>query len=240
MTKKSIENIDSGRAEKILAEKQKKKRCAILGTSRSVDDAPWEDESIEIWAIASVLGRKRYNRIFEMHDGCSSIVFKHMINAGCPIYMREIRKDVPTSVEYPLAPILEAMGRHFSNSISYMIALAIYEEFEEIHLYGVNMEYGSEYINQKPSVDYCVGFARGMGIAVYIPDDSDVARTHRLYGYETTSLHKKMVNRLELIQDELAAWKQKERGAMEMRAKHEGGEEMIKYVCNYLETTKLD
>jgi len=27
---------------------------------------------------------------------------------------------------------------------------------------------------------------------------------------------------------------------MEMRAKHEGGEEMIKYVCNYLETTKLD
>jgi len=210
------------------------KRCAILGSSRSVDDAPWNNKSIEIWAMASILGRPRYNRLFEMHDGTNKAVFDNMINAGCPVYMRTVSPKVPNSVAYPLEPILAAFGRHFSNTISYMVALAIMEEYKEIFLYGVNMEYGSEYGLQKPSLDYVIGFARGMGIAVYIPDDSDVARTHELYGYETSSLHKKMVKRQDLVQTELSILKQKERHAIEMRAKHEGGDEMLTYIVTYL------
>ncbi len=210
------------------------KRCAIIGSSRSVDDAPWDNKSIEIWSIASILGRPRYDRIFEMHDGMDTEVFNHVLNAGCPVYMKEVNPRVPKSVRYPIEPVLAAFGRHFSNTISYMVALAILEEYKEIQFYGVNMEFGSEYGVEKPSLDYCVGVARGRGIAVYIPDDSDVARTHHLYGYETTSLHKKMVKRQDVIRREINIQKQKVRIAVEMLAKLEGGDEMLTYINTYL------
>ena len=87
-------------------------------------------------------------------------------------------------VAYPIKEIIVEFGTYFTNTISYMIALAIKEKFKEIHLYGIDMSHTAEYGEQRPSCEYFVGLARGMGIKVMIPVASDLLKTARLYGFE--------------------------------------------------------
>jgi hypothetical protein len=65
-----------------------------------------------------------------------------------------------------------------------MIALAILEGFEEIHIYGVNMSHFTEYQIQKPSVEYYLGLAKGLGIKIYVPPVSDLLKSNFLYGLD--------------------------------------------------------
>jgi hypothetical protein len=79
-----------------------------------------------------------------------------------------------------------------------MILLAVYEGFEEIHVYGVDMatkeeiktadgkmEVTGEYIWQRPSVEAACAFALGRGIKVLIPQNSELCKFPQDYGFET-------------------------------------------------------
>jgi len=112
-----------------------------------------------------------------------------------PIYMQEVYPDIPASVRYPLEDIINEFGverldnsnikdAYFTNSISFMTALAIYEGFEEIHIYGVDMAVNEEYGEQRPSCEYYLGIARGRGIKIYIPPEADLLKARFMYGYE--------------------------------------------------------
>lgn len=70
---------------------------------------------------------------------------------------------------------------YLSSSIAYELALAIYEGFEEIHLYGVDLVTDAEYAWQKPGVEYLLGFALGKGIRVVLPVNCPLLRG-TLYG----------------------------------------------------------
>jgi hypothetical protein len=83
---------------------------------------------------------------------------------------------------------------YFTNTISYMIALAIYEEFEVIEIYGVDMAVGTEYNEQRPSCEYYIGIAKGRGIDIKLPAACDLMKARHIYGFEN---------------DKIAAWKQK-------------------------------
>jgi len=113
-----------------------------------------------------------------------------------PIYMLgtdEREQEIPMAVPYPITEIKQGFGTYFTNSISYQIVLAIYEGFKEIHLYGVEMALSGEYGYQRPSVEYFLGLARGMGIKVYLPERCDLLTTVVLYGYED---HHRMAEKL--------------------------------------------
>jgi hypothetical protein len=116
---------------------------------------------------------------------------------ACPVYMQEVNPDVPTSVRFPLEEMLQTFksrgltgARYFTNSISYMLAYALYEglavghQWDEIQIFGVDMAVGDEYIAQRPSCEYWIGIAEGMGVKVFIPDASDLCKTAFLYAYE--------------------------------------------------------
>lgn len=62
-----------------------------------------------------------------------------------PIYMQKREPDVPCSIPLPKDLILSKFRPYFTNSISWELALAIHEGFEEIHVYGVDMAQDSEY-----------------------------------------------------------------------------------------------
>ncbi len=116
---------------------------------------------------------------------------------ACPVYMQDVNPNVPRSVRFPLEEMLRTYAargltgaRYFTNSISFMIAYAVYEglvcghQWDEIHIYGVDMAVGDEYIAQRPSCEYWIGIAEGMGVKVYIPDASDLCKTTFLYAWE--------------------------------------------------------
>lgn len=120
-----------------------------------------------------------------------------------PIYLLEPRPEVPE------ARIIdrEALYRYFSfdgvkrnhyftNTISWQLGVAIMEMVPEpggravpgaeLGVWGVDMMMaggqGSEYGYQRPSCEMLLGWARGAGIVVHIPDESDLCKTAFVYG----------------------------------------------------------
>ena len=88
---------------------------------------------------------------------------------------------------YPLDKISRYFGtKYFTNSIAYMMALAIKKKPKEIHLWGVEMDGGGAYAFEKPCVLYWVGQAEARGIKVV--SASRLTEPVYLYGYEDLSL----------------------------------------------------
>jgi len=167
------------------------KRLCILGTAQTLKEAPI-NEDYEFWALNDmykVVPVERISRWFEIHK-CDTVETKTqhiqvLSQLSIPIYMQEQHPEIPTSVKYPLETLIEHFGRRFFNStIDYMIALAIYEGYQDISIYGVHMSYMEEYGEQRPSCLYWLGVAEGKGIKIHIPDDSDLLKSYWLYGYE--------------------------------------------------------
>ena len=105
-----------------------------------------------------------------------------------PIYVREEYVDqFPSAVAFPEKEIIRKFGRYFSSQIAWMMALAIHEKYEEIHLYGIHMVMDDEYHFQKEGIEYYIGLARGMGIKVFIPPGCELLKTAFLYGFEDPS-----------------------------------------------------
>ena len=159
---------------------------------------------------------------------------------GFPIYMQERIAEIPMSVEYPKYMISDHFRRYFTNSISWMLATAIFETleawqygidgFEEIALFGVDMAMGgagSEYSFERPSVEYFCGIVDGMnkaraasglkGVNLIIPQKSDICKTLFLYPFEETApfREKLMARKTELKQrlDQFSAQEQQGRDA---------------------------
>jgi hypothetical protein len=180
------------------------KKVAIVGFADTRDQAPFDDLTWEIWGLNDLHTMlKRYDRWFDIHPRDNieqdtnlmrnrgqtppeNIGLSGLRKLNVPVYMQDRFEDIPNSMKFPLAEVTSAfpMGKYMTNSISYMIALAILEGFEEISVYGVDMAVGTEYVNQRPSCEYWIGVAAGRGIKIYIPDASDLCKTRFMYGFE--------------------------------------------------------
>lgn len=175
-------------------------KVAIIGYTPTRKDAPYKDKSWEIWGLNDLYKFKaeddvqRWDRWFEMHEpSLKGNDERHSFDQRvaefnkwkCPVYMQAKHPEVPTSIEYPLATMIEQYGNYFTNSISYMIALAIHEGAKEIGIYGVDMSTSEEYGSQRPSVEYYLGIAKGKGIKLDIHPACDLLKARFLYGYET-------------------------------------------------------
>jgi hypothetical protein len=172
-----------------------KNKVVILGSAETWTQAPFTDDSFEIWALNDMFSViPRAEVWFEMHSiseiqnhicrGADVNYYDWYKHAQIPIYMQKKVVEIPYSIEYPLKEIIDLFGDYLTNTISYEIALAIYMGYEEIHLYGVNMALSEEYMNQRPSCEYYIGIAKGMGIKIHIPKESSLLKTNFLYGYD--------------------------------------------------------
>jgi hypothetical protein len=218
----------------------KKKKVAILGTVPHKLKAPFANDEFEIWAIAhACLGDPlpRVDRIFEIHKWDEVLQWGspqswEKLFPNIPVYIREVREDVPHSIAFPFDYIAKKFqifdDRNEclqTNSISWMIALAIDEGFDEIHIYGVNMSHSSEYGFQKPSCEYYLGLAKGMGIKIYVPQESDLCKSFYLYGLDEekqTEMMKKLDDRMIFVQNMHNQYAQNQMVARDMMNKFVG------------------
>lgn len=188
----------------------KHRKVAIVGKApSSMNDAPYDDQEWEIWVVGDMgLAGKRVTRSFEVHDIHDGMTrwgthYTDFLKAkhDFPIYVFDKHPEVQSAVDYPrrevlnrFAPLLQTNeGKsiaYFTNSISWMIALAIHEGVQEIGLWGVDMaQHGvgllSEYAHQRPSCELWIGIAVGCGIKVQIHQNSDLLKTPYQYGFDT-------------------------------------------------------
>jgi hypothetical protein len=181
------------------------KKIAILGTCPTHWHlAPLNDPGWQIWGLSRLFADPRLTRWdvwFEIHrldEICKSweaepaqieaarrTYFGWLAEQKKPIYVREQTPSIPSGIRYPIEEVLRVFPRgYFTNTVSYMIALAICMKPAEIGVWGVDMAMSDEYAAQRPSVEYFLGVAEGSGIKVTLPQECTLLKTHRLYGLE--------------------------------------------------------
>jgi hypothetical protein len=209
-------STDSATPQPTLIPRRLHNRVSIIGFADGHrDHAPWDAPDMEFWGLNrlhTILPDRPWTRWFEIHsledfyrdDQQHKTWLKE---AGIPLYVRP--QDMTTAEEwgltdavpYPIERILSAFQPgYFTNTVSWLIALAIAMQFEEIHLYGVDMAqdtlFQAEYSQQRPSCEWLIGLAQGRGIRVVIPPGSDLLKTSHLYGFDSDEYLNKLMHRL--------------------------------------------
>jgi len=149
----------------------------ILGQGPSMHNCPFDTET---WASLSVLSHKEYadkpiSRLFlydfpdEKPDEKAGLEVAQA--RGLPIYSTKNLECV-TNV-YPLKAIVERFKSiFFMNDTSYMIALALYEGYKSLLLWGVDQSGPSMYTMARKYVTYWLGVANGMRVKWELAPDS--------------------------------------------------------------------
>lgn len=205
-----------------------KKKVALVGFSESSRHlAPFYNEEFEIWGCNHLYRFiPRGDVWFEFHDhkelgakyGDGWPEYEKWLKGQTmPIYMQEQYPEFPSSVRYPLEEILDKFAFTESapannngartekprctvkSTLSYMLALAIHEDFKEIHIYGVDMILDSEWWFQRHNLYYFIGWAKGRGVKVVIPTESALLKEGAcdLYAYQHgTSKYALLINKM--------------------------------------------
>lgn len=180
------------------APRGKARKIAIVGTADSMSEAPYEDESWEIWTMSVALtfpALKRADRYYEMHGPDyfeQDKVMERLKKVERPLYMLKEHPGLSTSVAFPKDELMAEFGnllgfRFYTSSVAWLIAHAIYEGADYISLFGIHMRADEEYGKQLAACCYWIGIAEGRGIACYSTERSAICRTKTLYGYEDVS-----------------------------------------------------
>jgi len=215
---------------------KQRKKVIILGFAPDTRNmAPVDDPTFDVWPLNELylempILREYATGWFQLHGSEPSTIRDpqqklSLSKLKCPIWMWNVHPEIPNSVKYPREQIMKHFDTYgegmnplilherdrvyFTNTISWMIVLAIYLQYEEIHIYGVNMAQDQEYQHQRPSCEMYIGWARGRGIKVHLPHESDLCRSWMLYGYDDDSAYmKKMYAREGELQQRINAGQQ--------------------------------
>ena len=179
---------------------------SIVGLSPSSRDLAFAEPPGEMWSVNTghfCFDREqltRFTRWFQLHprrdfEAANADRPQHLEwlrHTTIPVYMEQVWEDIPTSVRYPREEIALIGGDYFTSSVAYMLALAIYERFGEIRLFGVDMPSETEYFNERPCVEYWLGVAVANGIKVVTPEHCPLMRGRRYA--ETVQITSSLLN----------------------------------------------
>jgi hypothetical protein len=103
-----------------------------------------------------------------------------------PVYLQaEPPADWPANARrFNVEAVIAEFGEHWASGPQYMVAQAILDGYEEIHVYGIHLSTQAEYIEQRPLFEHMLGIARGRGIRVVMAEESPVTRHSWRYAYE--------------------------------------------------------
>lgn len=182
------------------------KTVAIVGTSGNTRElAPYDKPDVDIWMFNDqVLAdwAKRTSLIIKLHKTETFLAIENKYteflasNVSIPVYMQDKTPEVTASVKFPLDEIVvkylpkfireDEVIEYFTSSVCYAIALALYQGYERIELYGVDMANNTEYLYQRDGIALWFGIALGLGVEVYIPRMCAMFNAPR-YGYDDST-----------------------------------------------------
>ena len=238
------------------------RKVAIVGTSDSMGLAPFADPTWEIWGVNNgYLKMPRWTHWFELHNfSYEAGVWKRrgktdfrgakvedylrsLDSLKVPVYMQAKNPLIEKSVVFPFKEILEKFqSTYHVTTISWELALAIYENVDELSVYGVDMattngpKEASEYSVQRPSCEYWIGVWNGLSMSngkprVYIPPEADLLKTRFMYGLQELpelDWEKKCANTLNSMNQRLRQAEMEEQAARDKKMQYVGGVSAIR------------
>lgn len=160
------------------------KELIILGTSLSRLECPYDKE---VWGVNRTY--KFAERLDKVFTADPVIELEEIEEYQKKLGFEIVASSKHPNVEVTLYPIDKVMDYfqtdYFSDTICYMIALALMEGYKRIFLYGIDMHLEEEYADQKGGVEYWVGRAGGMGVQIVNTKLSSVCKSRdgRIYGF---------------------------------------------------------
>lgn len=165
-------------------------KVAIVGGAPSSDHlAPFADTSWKIWGMGfRRKSLKRCDLLFEIHDNrpyAQDGYERGLADSGIPLIVgRAFPIAAPQVSVFPFDAASALMGsQYLTSSAAYMMAYAILQGASEIGVYGCDMAVDdAEYFYQRPCMEAWIGYARGRGIAVHVPEVSPLGKSSFVYG----------------------------------------------------------
>lgn len=222
-----------------MSDEKKERRVAIIGTAPTWKSCPFDDPTLEIWALNDmhVLNLPRADRWYDLHpfdkmyfrpDGQPT--YQSHIPAGffvrpkghiewlkkqtIPVYVQDAAQlGSPSAKTFPRAEIEKAFGMRFASSPAWMVAHALMEGVTELHIYGIHLATEWEYQKQKPNLLFLMGISAAKGVRIVLPRGCPLlAETHQ-YAYEEDPDIPKVVlkRRMARLQEELQAHEAREK-----------------------------
>jgi len=154
---------------------------AALGTT--ISQCPWTGD---VWTLNNgYKTSQKFDKLFLVHKPPGThLNWKEIAELSETVEIVSLHPLPKTrTTMYPFEKIRKKFGTdYFSDTICYMIAYALYLDYNEIRMYGADLS--EEYREEKGGVEYWVGYARGRGVRVWIAPGSTLCHTelNRPYG----------------------------------------------------------
>lgn len=170
--------------------KPKTDSVAIIGSAHNTRDAAPDDPNWTRWGInencryiaGSWSANYNVHSIAELRKDYAESV-RYMGTVTFPCWLHERIPEVPTSLAFPFDEMRRLYPwASFYSGVAWMFAHAITLGYKRIGLFGVEMMIHSEYGYQRNNMLEWIGFARGRGIEVVIPEASVLTPPQWFYG----------------------------------------------------------
>ena len=232
------------------------RKVAVVGFTPTRSQAPYDDPEWAVWGMNDLhaqpgVAASKFDAWFDLHDERTILSNAEHVRwlesgaDGLPVLMWHPRPEWPTSCAFPREAIVSRYGRYFTNSVSWMLALAVDQvmahatpegdtvpEGAALGVFGVDMAQGTEYAAQRPSCEFFLGLASGLGFSITIPDTSDLLKAAGLYGYDegAAALRARLEERNAHLRQALAEHEAQERAHHDAACQVRGAIENNDYV----------
>ena len=146
-------------------------KIAIVGGHRRTKLlAPFEESDWDIWSLSPSNEREllRHDAWFELHSRAAlqpQDIYLEWLKMLPLVYMQTADPEFPGSVAYPKDEMVARFGsQFFTNSIAWMLALAITRSPPAIGVWGVEGSTHDEYHQERPGTLHFIELARALGI----------------------------------------------------------------------------
>jgi len=156
----------------------------------SVNDA-WAHKNLEDVAYSAIIELHPFEylqqRAYYMNPEVADKHLEYLQSPhDFPIYMIDEYAECPSAVRYPIEDainLIDGRDDKFASSFSYMMALAMLQERNPIHVWGFDMGSGTEWFYQRPNAEWWCGSADGRGFDVLVSPFTHITKTAKMYGY---------------------------------------------------------
>ena len=218
------------------------KRVAIVGHAASTREQAQvclEDDTFDVWSIncASSLVPGQYTEEFFLDplEHASQDQLEAMKAHKARILWTRDKCDFRDSVAFDFGRVMTDLdSRYFTSSVAWCIAFAVVQGYREIYVYGVDMSADTEWAYQRPCCEYWIGYARGRGIKVFVPDESVLFKTPWVYALEECPQHEGAITLADIEAEEAHYAKQ----ARDHLLAHSAAEALVTHCFNIKEKIK--
>jgi hypothetical protein len=124
-------------------------------------------------------------------DGVGGML-RWLRNHPGPIYTSVPHEDYPGLIPYPLADVMNSLGRmaYFNSTAAYAVALAVHLGVKKLYVFGCDFTYPNvkQAEQGRACVEFYLGMGRARGMVIGLPNtslmDGIATNKERLYGYD--------------------------------------------------------